>query len=235
MSIFIGPDVPRSNLVLHLDAANTKSYPGSGTNWTNLGSVGGSFPLSGSPTFSNGTFVLDGVDDYVNLGSLPPSTYINNTPGSDFSIFVTIKVISLSGYVALVSGRVGDQMSFGLASDRRVFVKMDDASTHFSASGSALQLDTWYSVGYTFVADTTNSYSRIYINGVFSSMLSGAWDGTGVSSANNLWFGWQSRTDSGFNPSYFNGAVSTIQLYSKALTDEEVLSNFVAGRGRLGV
>ena len=31
-----GPDIVEDNLVLCLDAANTKSYPGSGTTWTDI-------------------------------------------------------------------------------------------------------------------------------------------------------------------------------------------------------
>ena len=52
MSVFAGPEIINSGLVLSLDAANPKSYPGSGTTWFNLcGSVNGT--LVNGPTFSN--------------------------------------------------------------------------------------------------------------------------------------------------------------------------------------
>jgi hypothetical protein len=36
MAVYGGPDIVTDGLVLHLDAANTKSYPGSGNVWTDL-------------------------------------------------------------------------------------------------------------------------------------------------------------------------------------------------------
>ena len=46
MSIYGGPEIVTDGLVLHLDAANSKSYPGTGTSW---------FDLSGSN--NHGTLV----------------------------------------------------------------------------------------------------------------------------------------------------------------------------------
>ena len=40
MSAYGGPEINDSGLVLALDAGNTKSYPGSGTTWTDLSGNG---------------------------------------------------------------------------------------------------------------------------------------------------------------------------------------------------
>ena len=40
MSVFGGPDIVTDGLVLHLDAANRKSYPGSGSTWYDLSENG---------------------------------------------------------------------------------------------------------------------------------------------------------------------------------------------------
>jgi hypothetical protein len=45
---------------LCLDAGNTKSYPGSGTTWTDLSGRGNHHTLTGSPTYASGRFTLDG-------------------------------------------------------------------------------------------------------------------------------------------------------------------------------
>ena len=58
-------------LVLCLDAANTRSYPGSGTTWADLSGNGNSGTLTNGPTYSsaNGGFLsFDGTNDYVDLG-----------------------------------------------------------------------------------------------------------------------------------------------------------------------
>ena len=57
-----------NGLVLALDAANTKSYPGSGTTWTDLSGRGNTGTLTNGPTYSSangGSIVFDGTNDYV--------------------------------------------------------------------------------------------------------------------------------------------------------------------------
>ena len=68
MSIAGGPDIVENGLVLHLDAADSNSYPGSGTVWTDLSGNGYNGTLTNGPTFSSsnrGGIVLDGTNDYI--------------------------------------------------------------------------------------------------------------------------------------------------------------------------
>jgi len=65
MGVYAGPDVSESGLVLALDAGNLKSYPGSGTTWTDLSGNGNHFTLFNSPSYQGTNFVFDGVDDYM--------------------------------------------------------------------------------------------------------------------------------------------------------------------------
>ena len=46
-------DIVTSGLILSLDAANTKSYSGSGTTWLDLGSGGYNGNLVNSPSFNS--------------------------------------------------------------------------------------------------------------------------------------------------------------------------------------
>jgi hypothetical protein len=48
LSISYNPSIVTNGLVLCLDAANTKSYPGSGTTWTDLSGNGNNFTIDGS-------------------------------------------------------------------------------------------------------------------------------------------------------------------------------------------
>ncbi len=45
MSIKGGPDIPTSGLVMYVDAANVKSYPGTGTTWFDLTTNGHNITL----------------------------------------------------------------------------------------------------------------------------------------------------------------------------------------------
>ena len=69
MATEIGPDVVTDGLVFHLDAANTKSYSGSGTTWTDLNSnYNGT--LTNGPAHSStnsGILSFDGSNDYVTM------------------------------------------------------------------------------------------------------------------------------------------------------------------------
>ena len=68
MGIAYNPRVVTDGLVLCLDAGNVKSYPGSGTTWTDLSGKGNTGTLTNGPTYSSangGSIVFDGVDDRV--------------------------------------------------------------------------------------------------------------------------------------------------------------------------
>ena len=67
MAFSYSPKIVTDGLVFAVDAANKKSYPGSGTTWTDLaGSNDGT--LTNGPTFDSGnggSIVFDGSDDYI--------------------------------------------------------------------------------------------------------------------------------------------------------------------------
>lgn len=61
-----GPNIIQNGLVFALDAANKKSYPGSGTTWKDLSGNGNDGTLTNGPTFDSGnggSIVLDGTND----------------------------------------------------------------------------------------------------------------------------------------------------------------------------
>ena len=72
MGLIHSPRIVTDGLVLYLDAANNRSYPGTGTTWSDLvGSNNGT--LNNGPTFSGangGSIVFDGSDDYINMGDI---------------------------------------------------------------------------------------------------------------------------------------------------------------------
>jgi len=72
MAIGIGSDNVESGLVLAIDFANPKSYPGSGTTVYDLSGNGYNGTLTNGPTFSTeygGACVLDGSNDYIQFAN----------------------------------------------------------------------------------------------------------------------------------------------------------------------
>ena len=92
------------NMLLYLDAANSTSYPKSGTTWYDLSGNANTGTLTNGPTYNSnnlGNIVFDGTDDNIQLGNastfLPTSAITlscwakTNTTTSYKKLFVTIK------------------------------------------------------------------------------------------------------------------------------------------------
>ena len=69
MGISAGPNSVSNGLVFQLDAANLRSYSGSGNTANGLVSgIGGTLVNGVGFTSSNsGSFIFDGTDDYINI------------------------------------------------------------------------------------------------------------------------------------------------------------------------
>jgi hypothetical protein len=68
MAFNYSPRIVTDGLVLYLDAANPRSYPGSGTTWSDLSRGGNNGVLTNGPTFNsanNGSIVFDGTNDFI--------------------------------------------------------------------------------------------------------------------------------------------------------------------------
>jgi hypothetical protein len=74
MAQIFGPTIVRNGLVLALDAADKKSYPGSGTSIYDLSGNNYTFSLEGNATYSTqgrGSIYLDGSSDGIQRTSTP--------------------------------------------------------------------------------------------------------------------------------------------------------------------
>ena len=72
MGLAHSPRIVTDGLVLCVDAASKRSYPGTGTTWTDL-KGGNNGTLTNGPTFSSangGSVVFDGTNDYTNFGNI---------------------------------------------------------------------------------------------------------------------------------------------------------------------
>jgi hypothetical protein len=83
MGVFAGPEIAESGLVLALDAGNLKSYPGSGTTWTDLSGNGNTGTLVNGVGYvgtNGGSLSFDGVDDDITITSYQLSTSDSSAP-----------------------------------------------------------------------------------------------------------------------------------------------------------
>ena len=77
MGLAHSPSIVTDGLKVCFDAANPKSYPGSGTTWYDLSGNDNHGTLLNSPTFNSdkgGCFVFDGTDDRISFTSVATKT-----------------------------------------------------------------------------------------------------------------------------------------------------------------
>lgn len=238
MSAKGGPDIVRNGLVLYLDAANIKSYPGSGTVWEDMSGNNNNGTLTNGPTFNSGSLgsiVFDGVNDYI-IGTIPSTTFSSN-----YSIGCFFNHTNYSQWEALFSNNVGTTNCAALT-----FRGWDETSGNFditkktiginavgtSPSGVFLNLgdhlSKWIYVVLTRSGTSINIYA--YQDGVLSS-TSGTIGFTHNSNSSQYYIGrhWAGDTQ------IYNGNISMVQVYNRVLTPSEVLQNYNATKGRFGL
>lgn len=224
MSIAGGPDIVENGLVLHLDAADLNSYPGSGTLWTDLTGNGNNGTLTNGPTFSSsnkGGIVLDGTNDYISCGS---GTSINIS--GDFSIcaWAYLDITPTATMVILEKGAYGSTDEYGmiLSSTAANGVSFQ-CNNSFFYSSQPFPVSKWtYAVG--TLSGTSGTYyenNKSVKTGTLTAPTSGS---------STLFLGY--RTGVGF---YYDGSMSQIAIYNRALSATEILQNYNATKGRYGL
>ena len=70
MACYGGPNVVDDSIIFCVDAGNTKSYPGTGTTWTDIiGGLSGSISGATYNSDDGGSIIFDGSNDVVTFGS----------------------------------------------------------------------------------------------------------------------------------------------------------------------
>lgn len=227
MSVSGGPDIIESNLVACFDAANIKSYPGSGALWTDLSRRRNNAALSGNAAFSSlnsGAIVFDGTDDYALI-----SSFLNtfNGPFSlSFTFYQTANTLSaalFSNYDAATNDGLFMQINASSeGSGLRVTYRQLGTNIFNFTQTNPVLLNTFYNIVCTY--DGANAY--IYYNGARQSVSAAA--STYFSPvSNNLYLGALTTTER-----LFVGRIHEIKIYNKGLTETEVRQNYNATKGR---
>lgn len=76
MGVYYNTEIPNEGLLLYVDAANKRSYPGSGTTWYDLSGNSRNGTLTGSPTWSSnngGIFQFNG-SNYIQFNNINLAT-----------------------------------------------------------------------------------------------------------------------------------------------------------------
>jgi hypothetical protein len=214
MSAVAGPDVIEDGLILCLDAANRASYSSVGTAWNDFSNRGNNGTLTngvgytGPYNANGGSLIFDGSDDYVNCGN--PS--------------MSVGKITVNAWVKLTAGSIFQHI-VDSASNTWHLAFLSDNRPYFyngvdnSYSAPILSIGVWYML--TGIQDTTLD---IYVNGILGSSIA---SNTNITT-NNINIGrWQAG-----GGRQFNGNISQVSIYNRALTPAEVFQNYNATKSR---
>ena len=222
MSLFHSPSIVMNGLSLCLDAGNTKSYPGSGTAWTDLSGRGNNGTLTNGPTYSSsngGSIVFDGTNDYVTTGDMfdPNSNFtfsVWSRTSTTSKIHTWISRYSQTGSIQIRVENTGNNVQV-------VDNNIVDVGIFSDTSINSNQT-------YNVVVNRSGNVYSCYINGVYRSQFTNAnaYSYAANTIGSNYFFN---------NTEYFSGNIYAMSCYNRALTAAEVQQNFNALRGRFGV
>ena len=215
MGLAHSPRIVTDGLVLALDAGNTKSYPGSGTSWSDLSGNGNNGTLVNGVVFSNsngGIFDFDGIDDYI---SIPIN--LTNT---------TYTIIGIARYKGTDNGRVISSnsgnwlMGWWLEQTDKYYAE------GWVSSDSGGTADTSW-ICYAATGNQPADSWQLYKNGT---LIVGP-NANGANGPNGIRLG-----SSGNYPAEASACqVAYVSAYNRVLTAEEIQQNFNALRSRYGI
>jgi len=227
MGVYGGPNSVTSGLVLELDAGNTKSYPGSGTTWTDLSGLGNTGTLTNGPTYSSangGSIVFDGVNDYVNCGS------INFTSGTSITIEVWVNPNSSQNtYADILDYNHGANGGFVIQQNGNALNQYYLAywnGTSFDIT-STITLNSNSFNHLVFVKSGTSTIG--YLNSVNTIQYTGS---SNINCSGYVLYLGRFVVGAGRE---FNGSISNTKIYNRALSATEISQNFNALRSRYGL
>lgn len=220
MGLSHSPRIVTNGLVLALDAGNTKSYPGSGTTWTDLSGSALNGTLNG-PTYNSdnlGNLIFDGSNDTVTTSS----TTISLTAG--FTAMMGIKWNNFGGGSFQFNAAPGFINFYNGNSSN---LRWETYQGNATSSTQSLSTGKIYFVAGTFSGVASNGSTgtaKIYINGTLDKTATLA-AAASITSSFTL----------GEYAGYTNGTIYNFIFYNRELIAAEIQQNFNALRGRFGL
>ncbi len=215
-----------SGLVLHLDAGNAASYPGSGTTWTDLSGAGNNGTLINGPTYSaadGGQIVFDGVDDYSR------SNFSTSFSQNTATFMAWVKRTGSVPNAGIIFGR-GGSGSTG-ANGVNIHEDVNTIGYHWNNtgwnwnSGILIPLNTWCLVTLTITPSVVTAYLNA---GTQSASQSVSY---GITTQPFFDVG----ADGNYGGRVFKGSIAIARIYNRALSAAEITQNFDAQKARFGL
>lgn len=232
MSLHHSPKIVTDGLVMCLDAANIKSYSGSGTIWRDLSGRNNNGNLISSPTFTDKAFNFTG-NNYI---TTPLNIYSQDN--SVFSINLWFKATA-NGIILHQTTAANNGTNNGWVpavyidsnNKLRVTCFWGVGTSGGYVSSDDIIYNKWYNIVHTF--DGSNN-RRVYIDGLLISTIVGSQ--ASYSSTFYLILGAGNASSWPADPATgMRGSISNFSFYRKVLSQSEISQNYNALKGRFNL
>lgn len=210
MALNHSPRIITNGLSMYVDAANVKSYPGSGTTWYDISGQNNHLTLAGTPTFTLGVVQFNGTSQYA-------ENTLNLSSG-------TSTIMGAARYSGAIRGRVITSKTNNWLLGHWAGSTESFYSEGWVSSAGAGSGDTNWRV-YAGTIDVSADVYSFYLNGTLSTS-----NANGGAGPNGISIG---RIGSGTE--YSQCEVSFVLAYNRVLSAAEIQQNFNALRGRYGL
>ena len=242
MGMIVKPNTPVTDgLVLNLDAANIKSYQGTGTTWTDLSASSNHATLTVTPTYngSNG-LVFNGTTHYGSIPSVSGVTDFTNTQKYSIEVWFNPS----SGQVNAGEAELLEKWNKNNESKYPFTIRYNegtssmsvacfDGTTYKYVTITGFPINTWKQLVGVF--DFVSKTLTVYRDGVFvaSTSLTGI---NQVSNTSPIAIATRLTSTGGAQSGImFKGTIGIIRFYNKPLTSTEILQNFNTYKTRYGL
>jgi hypothetical protein len=230
--IFGNPSIVTNGLILNLDAANTKSYPGSGTTWRNLSNSASSGSLINTPTFTRdagGSINFNGTNQYVDCGDIASS--IRGTQNFTIELFGKKPSAGSDFHVGAWTATNRQGWFFEWFTNGIIYFGVNNNTLNSNQYALAYTSNFTHMVGVfdgTQASDTNKS--KIFINGIQQVVTTSATSPTTVPTT-------QVNFYIGLLPGFSYGAESmaVTRLYNRSLSASEIQQNYNALKSRFNL
>jgi len=236
-----GQKIIANGSILHLDAAQKRSYSGSGTTWNDISISTSSFTLVNNPTFStnNGGYLTfsNTLKSHAIMAS-GFSNYQNFTSGITIESWtyrtestVNHRILDFSSGPDVNNVMLG-HINSGLGTSNSCFFAISNQGGSFqyvAGTSNAYPINGWqHWVG---VANGTNFI--LYKNGVQNATsVNSTLPNNAARTTNYI-----AASPFGANPpnEFFTGHIPIVRMYSRTLSSTEITQNFNAQKSRFGL
>ncbi len=225
MATIGGSNIVTDGLALSLDAANPRSYPGSGDTWYSLEGADRFAYIYGTPALTSikgaQCFLLNDVGDRF-VAYMGANQTTNN---------VTLEAWIHPSQTELIEGDRGCiiqghvYLSWNKSNQKISNYWYSASPSGYHEPASEMSRENWHNLVSVWNSSTSQLYQ--YIDGVLINTVNTVATSGFYTSPLNI--GWEG------DGRQFAGGISTIKIYNSALSSSEVLQNYNAQKSRFGL